>query len=271
MWHSTIYVYFLCTWTAKKSDTVTPKTKQRNALQAEIRKLQAVQQELQKNHEILKAEAQLNLLKKTTMPTATAQPSIPVPVQPPVHSLAKQKVGTTTGMSPQHGQNHMRQCVYLIAMHCIIMSECGVIPMGENLSHMVAHTICTTICTGAQHNQPHLGKCGHPIAMHCMVTSESSILSIERALAHVTVHEVRTANDTSAQQDKYRDMIRNDAKYTYKTPASKPTMLIGVYILILHCTTPEIPGKTWGEEHNDGQHHSPQKYQRRYTEHEWKY
>ena len=83
MWHSTICGHlFDAHELQKKTDTVTPRTKQLNALQAEIRKLQDAQQELQKNHAIIQDQSQLNLLKQTTMPPATAQPFITVPVPP---------------------------------------------------------------------------------------------------------------------------------------------------------------------------------------------
>ena len=81
MWHSSICGHlFDAHELQKKTNKVTPRTKQLNALKAEIHKLKDAQQELQKNHAILRAQAQLNLLKQTTMPAAMAQPSIAVPV-----------------------------------------------------------------------------------------------------------------------------------------------------------------------------------------------
>ena len=82
---------------------MTPRTKQLNTLKAEIHKLQDAQQELQKNHAILQAQAQLNLLKQTTMPPATAQPSIVVHVLPPVQSLAAVSVQSVVAASTVHG------------------------------------------------------------------------------------------------------------------------------------------------------------------------
>ena len=103
MWHSTICGHlFDAHELQKKTDIVTPRTKQLNALQAEIHKLKDAQQELQKTHMILQAQAQLNLLKHTTTPPATAQPSIAVPVPPTVQSLAAASVQSVAAASPVH-------------------------------------------------------------------------------------------------------------------------------------------------------------------------
>lgn len=103
MCHSTICGHlFYAHELQKKTDIVTPRTKQLNALQAEIHKLKEAQQELQKNHMILQAQAQLNLLKQTTTPPATAQPSIAVPVPPTVQSLAAASVQSVAAASPVH-------------------------------------------------------------------------------------------------------------------------------------------------------------------------
>ena len=104
MWHSTICGHlFDAHELQKKTDIVTPRTKQLNALQAEIHKLKEAQQELQKTHMILQAQAQLNLLKQTTTPPATAQPSIAVPVPPPVQSRAAASVQSVVAASTVHG------------------------------------------------------------------------------------------------------------------------------------------------------------------------
>ena len=104
MSHSAIYgPLFYAYEPQKKTDIVTPKEKQLNALQAEIRKLQAAQQEPQNNHAILQAQAQLNLLKQTTIPPAAAQPSIAVPVPQPVQSLAAASVQIVVAASTVHG------------------------------------------------------------------------------------------------------------------------------------------------------------------------
>ena len=87
----------------QKTDKVTPRTKQLNALKAEIHELQDAQQELQKNHAILQAQAQLNLLKQTTTPPAIAQTSIAVPVPPPVQSRAAASVQSVVAASTVYG------------------------------------------------------------------------------------------------------------------------------------------------------------------------
>ena len=104
MWHSFICGHlFDAHELQKKTDKVTRRTKQLNALKAEIHKLQDAQQELQKNHAIFQAQAQLNLLKQTTMPPAMAQTSIAVPVPPPVQSRAAASVQSVVATLTVHG------------------------------------------------------------------------------------------------------------------------------------------------------------------------
>jgi len=115
MWHSSICGHlFDAHELQKKTDKVTPRTKQLNALKAEIHKLQDAQQELQKIHAILQAQAQLNLLKQTTTPPAMAQTSIAVPVPPPVQSRAAASVQSVVAASTVHGN-----VLYFYMVNCL--------------------------------------------------------------------------------------------------------------------------------------------------------